>query len=132
MKLDNITFAISDIDKAVDFFEHVLGLKKDKVWDLPHIKTRLVELKGDDFVIKLMYDERRVARAKEMGEPQDYPLGYAHIVFEVDDINVAYRDLQSRNVSFKTGVIETPDGARRLFFYGPDNIEMEIVQHPKN
>ena len=79
-----------------------------------------------------MHDERRIARAKEMGDAPDYPLGYAHLVFKIDDIEVAYKDLQSRNVKFKTEIIETPDGARRAFFEGPDNIELEIVQHPES
>jgi catechol 2,3-dioxygenase-like lactoylglutathione lyase family enzyme len=77
-----------------------------------------------------MYDERRVKRAKEIGPPPEYPLGYAHMVFVVDDIEIAHKDLTSRGVRFKTGIIETPDGARRAFFVGPDEIELEIVQHP--
>ncbi len=47
MLFDNVTFAVSDIDYAVDFFIHKMGLKKDRVWDIPHIKTKLVEVKGD-------------------------------------------------------------------------------------
>lgn len=132
MKFDNVTFSVSDMDEALDFFIHKLGLKKTNVWDIPHIKTKLVEVSGDDFTIKLMHDEGRVARAKEMGDPPDYPLGYAHLVFKIDDIDVAYKDLVSRKVKFKTEIIETPDGAKRAFFQGPDNIELEIVQHPKS
>ena len=132
VNFDNVTFAVSDMDSALDFFIHTLGLKKDRVWDIPHIKTKLVEVKGEDFTIKLMHDERRVARAHEMGEPKDYPLGYAHMVFKVDDIEVAYKDLSARNVKFETEIIETPDGAKRAFFLGPDNIEFEIVQQPSD
>ncbi|MCD6216607.1 VOC family protein [bacterium] len=127
---DNVTFAVSNMDTALDFFIHKLGLKKDRVWDIPDIKTKLIEVKGDNFTIKLMHDERRIARAKEMGDAPDYPLGYAHMVFKVDDIDVTYTDLVSRNVKFKTEIIETPDGAKRAFFVGPDNIELEIVQYP--
>ena len=131
MSLDNVTFAVSNLNKALDFFTHVLGLTKGAVWDLPHIKTKLVEVSGDDFTIKLMHDERRVARAKELGKQQEYPLGYAHMVFEVEDIEVAVKDLTSRNVTFRTDIIDTPDGAKRAFFEGPDRIELEIVQKPK-
>lgn len=131
MSLDNVTFAISNLDEALDFFTTKLGLKKSRVWDVPHLKTKLVEVTGDNFTIKLMYDERRVKRAKELGPPPDYPLGYAHMVFKVDDINIAYKDLISRGVKFKTDIIETPDGAKRAFFLGPDGIELEIVQHPE-
>ncbi len=130
MKFDNVTFAVSDMDEALDFFIHKLGLKKTNVWDIPDIKTKLVEVSGDNFTIKLMHDERRIARAREMGDAPDYPLGYAHLVFKIDDIDEAYTDLVSRNVKFKTEIIETPDGAKRAFFEGPDNIELEIVQHP--
>jgi len=130
MSLDNITFAVSDLGDAVDFFTTKLGLKKSRVWDVPHLKTKLVEVVGDNFTIKLMYDERRVKRAKEFGLVPNYPLGYAHMVFAVDDIEVAYKDLTSRGVRFKTDIIETPDGSRRAFFLGPDNIELEIVQYP--
>ncbi|MBU1023824.1 VOC family protein [bacterium] len=132
VNFDNVTFAVSDIDSALDFFIHTLGLKKDRVWDIPHIKTKLVEVKGDDFTIKLMYDERRVARAHEIGKPKEYPLGFAHMVFKVNDIETAYKDLSSRNVKFVTEIIETPDGAKRAFFLGPDNIEFELVQHPSD
>jgi catechol 2,3-dioxygenase-like lactoylglutathione lyase family enzyme len=130
MSLDNVTFAVSNMDEALDFFIHMMGFKKDRVWDLPHIRTKLVEVKGDDFTIKLMCDERRVARAKEMGPPPDYPLGYAHVVFKVEDIEVAYKDLKSRKVRFKTEIIETPDGSKRAFFFGPENVEFEIIQYP--
>ena len=131
MKLDNVTFAISDLDEALDFFTHKLGLKKARVWDLPHLKSKLVEVDGENFTVKLMFDENRVKRAKEMKPTLDYPLGYAHMVFSVSDIDVAFKDLSARGVRFKTGIIDTPDGAKRAFFCGPDNIELEIVQHSK-
>jgi catechol 2,3-dioxygenase-like lactoylglutathione lyase family enzyme len=71
----------------------------------------------------------RVARADERmdGDASRHIFGYNHIGFEVEDIEVAFKELRERGHSFFMPPTDTPD-LRIAFFRGPEDIVIELVQ----
>jgi catechol 2,3-dioxygenase-like lactoylglutathione lyase family enzyme len=63
-------------------------------------------------------------------------VGSAHVCFEVDDIDTAYRELQERGAVFNAPPSEITEGglagSRWAFLRDPDGIQLEIWQSPKS
>jgi catechol 2,3-dioxygenase-like lactoylglutathione lyase family enzyme len=75
----------------------------------------------------------RVARADEKleGDASRTVFGYNHIGLEVEDIEVAFKDLRERGYSFFMPPTDIPD-LRIAFFRGPEDIVIELVQKKDN
>lgn len=62
-------------------------------------------------------------------------VGSAHVCFEVDDIDSAYRELQERGAVFNAPPSEITEGvlagSRWAYFRDPDNVQLEIWQSPR-
>ena len=71
----------------------------------------------------------RVAREDEepTGDTSRTRFGYDHIGLEVEDIDVAYRELKALGFSFFVEPRDIP-GLRIAFFKGPEEITIELVQ----
>ena len=57
--------------------------------------------------------------------------GYNHIGLEVEDIEVAFKDLSTQGHSFFMRPTDIPD-LRIAFFGGPEDIVIELVQRKDN
>lgn len=55
-------------------------------------------------------------------------LGIEHICFCVEDIDAAVADLKQRGAKFESGVTELRPGIHIAFFYGPDDVYIELLQ----
>lgn len=62
-------------------------------------------------------------------------VGSAHICFEVDDLDSAYRELQARGAVFNAPPNEITEGelagSRWAYLRDPDGIQLEIWQSPR-
>jgi catechol 2,3-dioxygenase-like lactoylglutathione lyase family enzyme len=60
--------------------------------------------------------------------------GCAHLALYVDDLEVAYRTLSARGVRFKSAPLDIPSGpmagGKAVYFYGPDDVTLELMQSP--
>jgi catechol 2,3-dioxygenase-like lactoylglutathione lyase family enzyme len=95
-KLYHITFPVSDIKRAVNFYENVLGLKKTGEW--PYYAN---------------FDIGGVQFGLESG-------GKLQIFLIVDDVDKAFRELKSKGVNFVTEPKDEHWGARTAAFVDPD------------
>lgn len=67
-------------------------------------------------------------RDPEMGKANQ--LGFRHIAFEVADIDAAVERLKSRGTELLSDVqTYEPTGKRMVYFYGPDNVLLELAQY---
>lgn len=122
MFLEHVNLTVSDLDRSVAFYRDLLGLRvrwQREAGDLPaaaHV--------GDDRHYIAMFQA-----APGGGRPTvDYEaVGLNHFGFVVDDLDAA-----------RTRLLElgaTPHGeadyepGRRLYFYDPDGIEVELIQY---
>lgn len=87
-KIAFATYAVTDVKRARDFYENILGLKPDSVWE------------GDGMAfIEYSFGEQVLAIG--MGAPNFVPgKNGATVALEVDDFDKTVADLRSKKVTF--------------------------------
>jgi predicted enzyme related to lactoylglutathione lyase len=101
-----------DIDRAVDFYENVLGLERSKQWgDLP-----AHEFETGNLTIA-------VVQMDALG--QEFSPHRAPIAFRVDDFEGAKAELESRGVSFQGDTIDS-GVCWQAIFQDPDGNVLDI------
>jgi len=106
-KVYHITFPVSDLKKAVAFYEKVLGLKKTREW--PNYAT--FDVGGIQFGLE--------------------PRGKLEIFLLVDDVDKAYQELKGKGVNFITEPKDQHWGARTAVFTDPDGNKFTIETFKK-
>lgn len=106
-KVYHITFPVSDLKRAIAFYENVLGLKKTGEW--PNYAT---------------FDVGGIQLGLE-------PKGKLEIFLLVDDIDKAYQDLKQKGVKFITEPKDKHWGARAATFVDPDGNSFTIETFKK-
>jgi catechol 2,3-dioxygenase-like lactoylglutathione lyase family enzyme len=138
---DHITFAVTDAEAAVEFFE-LLGFRKGHVatidggeparyMGIPDMKAQHItlDLEGADpsFQIQLLrFDPKPDAAAAERATRLQR-LGFNHLALRVDDIHAATAHLEAHGVKMLNDEMDYI--SRRLrFFEGPEKITLELVE----
>jgi catechol 2,3-dioxygenase-like lactoylglutathione lyase family enzyme len=106
-RVNHIILTVSDLKKAVYFYESILGLKKIKEW--PNIA--FFDVGGVRF-----------------GLAVDGKLGI-HLL--VDDVDKAYQRLRDKQVKFVSEPKDQPWGERQATFIDPDGNTFTIEQTKK-
>jgi predicted enzyme related to lactoylglutathione lyase len=108
----DVTLTVKDLQKAVDFYEKVLGLsKKYQFKDYAGFDCGGIEL-----------------GMKTWGEQEPSRKGEPTIGFFVDDVDAAYRTLCDKGVKFIQEPKEMPWGCRVATFVDPDGHELDLTQ----
>jgi catechol 2,3-dioxygenase-like lactoylglutathione lyase family enzyme len=107
-KVCHITFPVSDLRKAIAFYESILGLKKTGEW--PNYAT--FDVGGLQFGLE--------------------PSKRFEIFLLVDDVDKAYRDLNAQGVKFITEPKDQHWGARSATFMDPDGNKFTIETFKNN
>ncbi len=145
--VESVGFTVSDMDRAIDFYTHVLPFEKvsdNEVWgtDFEHLsgvfgaRVRIVDLKLGGETLELT----------EYLTPQGHPIPvdsrsndrwFQHIAIIVSDMEKAYQVLRSNKVRHAStapqilpAYITAAAGIRAFYFKDPDNHVLEILQFP--
>lgn len=110
--VDFIVVPTKDIDKALDFYENVLGLERSKQWG----SFPVHEFETGNLTIAVMQTD---AFGIEF-EAHQFP-----IEFRVDDYESARAELESRGVSFEGDPIDS-GVCHQAFFRDPDGNRLAI------
>jgi len=106
-KIENITFPVKDLKKAVSFYEKVLGLKKRDEW------SNYATFNIGDMMLGL--------------DPESK--GELGIFMRVADVDTEYRTLKEKGVQFVTEPKDQYWGGRTATFKDPDGNEFILVSH---
>ncbi|MGB0722173.1 MAG: lactoylglutathione lyase [Gammaproteobacteria bacterium] len=122
---------VGDLDRSIDFYNHVFGFVELRRGDYPKDKFTNV-------FMGLPAD----ADANERGGPmleltynygvEGYELGsgYGHIALEVDDMDALAERLRDYGGEFSWGPGKTPDGRKNMAFVkDPDGYAIELIQY---
>jgi catechol 2,3-dioxygenase-like lactoylglutathione lyase family enzyme len=110
--VDFVIVPTQDIDRAVDFYENVLGLERSKQWgDMP-----AHEFETGNLTIAVV---DLSAFGQEVG-PHKAPLA-----FQVDDVPAAKAELESRGVAFDGDIIDS-GVCHQAIFQDPDGNTLDI------
>jgi len=110
-RLNNITIPVSDLKKTVEFYEKVLGLKKESEWST--------------YVI---FDCGGVELAFEPGGSKGEKKGSPYIFLIVDDVDKEYEQLKEKGVKFKSEPKDQPWGGRVASLTDPDGNKICLLQ----
>ena len=92
MRLLHTMLRVGDLDRSIDFYQDVLGMKLLRRKDYPDGKFTLAFVgygdESDNTVIELTYNWG--TESYDLGE------GYGHIAIEVDDVYEAVDELRNR------------------------------------
>ncbi|NDJ61005.1 MAG: hypothetical protein GYB67_07760 [Chloroflexi bacterium] len=145
----HFSFTVSDIERAIDFYGGVLGMKlvhtqeqaneytaKLVGYENAHLKVAQLAIDG--------FDSPRSGHMLELVEyvnpdcaPTDTATcrpGSAHMAFQVDDIFAEYERMTALGVRFKSApnaiTAGINQGGYTCYFLDPDDITLEIMQAP--
>lgn len=121
-KMEHFGIMVSDMDRSVQWYTTVLGLKLRQRVNLSET-TELAFLTVGESEIELIYKKG----------PFSYPLDGVvnHLAFTVTDLDAIFAHLKEQKVTMisEAPVTATALGARIAFFRGPDGEKLELVEH---
>ena len=125
MFLEHVNLTVSDLDRSIAFYARLFGghvrWRRDATDDVPaaaHV--------GSDRQYVALFQ----ARAGSPRPTVDYAaVGLNHFGVVVDDLDAARARLESLGVSAHSEADYDP--GRRLYFYDPDGIEVELVEYER-
>ncbi|EKJ88013.1 VOC family protein [Leptospira meyeri] len=120
MKYLHTMIRVLDLDRALNFFVDILGLKVTRRNEHPEGKFTLVFLSTGDAEapeIELTYN---------WGQTDPYTVGrnFGHLAYEVDDIYLTCERIQKMGVQIN----RPPRDGRMAFVRSPDLISIELLQ----
>lgn len=114
---------VKDLERSVDFYTGVLGLREQRRKVLEKADATLVFLVDDagHHAIELTYNH----------DGRDYDLGnqFGHFALGVPDLEAARAELAGHGVEFSRGPYQVSAGGSMIaFIRDPDGIEIELIE----
>jgi len=116
---------VENLEKSVDFYGNVLGLKQISRSTSPRGST-LVFLQSE--VGGECLELCHYPKAGAVNVPADL----MHLAFEVEDLEAFGRDAAAKGYPWSDGPTQTDEGALFAFIDAPEGYEIEIMQKAKN
>lgn len=128
MKLDHIALRVSDMDRAIRFYEKVCGcvLKSRQRDEAHHEEFAFLDAEGQalELLAPLGEDGQPLAMAAEEPAPPYCP----HVAFGVTDLAETLMLLKRRKVAVLKGPMEIEGQVRWLYATDPDGNVIEFVK----
>jgi catechol 2,3-dioxygenase-like lactoylglutathione lyase family enzyme len=123
MLLEHVNITVSDLDRSIDFYRRLLGLEVRWRREPGSEQTPAAHV-GTDTQYIAMFQAAPGTRPA----PLDYSApGVNHFGFVVEDLDAARKRLAELGIT--PGDEQDYDPGRRLYFYDPDGIEVELVEY---
>lgn len=128
MQLEHANITVTDIDESLTFYNALFDFKERWRGDVPgeHQATvRAIHI-GDEHIYLALFEAERPGRAHA-----DYTAsGINHIGFVVDDIEPYRLRLEELGVQIHFEPTYSP--GKRIYFYDPDGVEIELVAYTRD
>ncbi|WP_393960010.1 VOC family protein [Priestia megaterium] len=121
LKFEHVGVQVKDIEESIEFYTQKVGL--ELIETLPHtdpsLKLAFLGLEGNVIV--------ELIQGYNSSLPNEGKVH--HFALAVDGIEGEFERLKSAGVSFvEENIVTLPNGARYLFFYGPDKEWIEYYE----
>ena len=140
---NHTSFTVSNLDRSIAFFRDILGFTATP--KLPRSRSVIQSITGvseSDVMIAYLHGPGHTLELiqylapSDRGEvrPRPCDVGFAHIAFNVEDIDAIVTLSSDHNV-FPIGQITTVDqgpnkGGKAVYLRDPDGITVELIQQP--
>lgn len=122
-KLLHTRMRVSDLDRTIQFYTHVLGLEVLERKTSPR-GSQLAFLKvpnSDELIELTSFPPSGPVRVQE---------DLVHLAFQVDNLDDTMAALQAKGVPVTDGPTRTASGSRFIFIDAPDGYEIELIERP--
>jgi lactoylglutathione lyase len=124
-KLLHTRYRVNDLERAVNFYQKVLGLEEVR---------RIKSPRGSELVFL------KASESEELIELCCYPAGgpvqvqpdLTHLAFQVDSLEEFGRHLGTLGIAYSDGPHLRPDGGGIAFIDAPEGYEIELIQMAKS
>tara|TARA_R100000008_G_scaffold18646_2_gene9480 strand:+ start:892 stop:1314 length:423 start_codon:yes stop_codon:yes gene_type:complete len=140
MKIRHTGIVVSDVDKALHFYNKLLGFKVvkdmweggnfiDKILGLSGVNVRTIKMDAGGSLIELLYFKSHPT-GQQLSSLAS--LGCTHIALTVDNLENCFNMLKEENTRFVSEPQISPDGnAKVAFCKDPDGTFIELVEELK-
>lgn len=126
MFLEHINLTVSDLDRSIDFYTHLLGFTVR--WRGETSDGKPAAHVGDDRCYLALFQARDPRNTLTPVAPKSYDLvGLNHFGFVVEDLEAAKQRLARFGITVTSE--QSYDPGRHVYFLDPDGIEVELVQY---
>lgn len=123
-KLLHTRYRVNDLDRTVQFYTEILGLKETRRHKTPR-GSQLVFLKAPESEELI-----EICQYPESG-PVQVQADLTHLAFEVESLEAFAKHLEKFGMSYSDGPMLKPDGSGFAFIDAPEGYEIELMQRGK-
>ncbi|MEZ5404609.1 MAG: VOC family protein [Verrucomicrobiia bacterium] len=117
-------YRVSDLEKTINFYRDVLGLKEVSRHESPR-GSKLVF-----FAVPNSEEQIEISYYPPSG-PVQVQADLTHLAFEVEDLNAFSKVLEKKGYPLSDGPTETSSGNLIAFIDAPEGYEIELIQRKK-
>ncbi|HEY2991057.1 MAG TPA: VOC family protein [Candidatus Binatia bacterium] len=128
-ELDHIVLNVSEIDRALDFYANVLGLKIERLDEFRAGKIGFPSARINEHTIIDLFPSKDKAESCESGKKAPANLNHFCLVVEKEDFSGIVDYLKGHGVAILNGPISrwgARGRAMSVYFHDPDDNEIEI------
>ncbi|MDW8801160.1 VOC family protein [Clostridium sp. A1-XYC3] len=123
-KIHHVAIICSDYQKSKDFYVNILGLK---------IISETYREERKSYKLNLLIGKEEEIELFSFPNPPKRPSypearGLRHLAFEVDDIEIIVKELNSKEIDTEPIRKDEITGKRFTFFNDPDNLPIELYE----
>lgn len=128
-ELDHIVLNVKDIDRTLDFYTEILGLKGERIQEFKDGKVGFPSVRINEHTLIDLNPVRANTQPPPAGEKAEGNLNHFCLVVEKEDFSGIVDYLRERNVSIRQGPISrwgARGRATSVYFLDPEGNEIEI------
>lgn len=125
MKFDHVTITVANMQRSVEFYRDLLGLKVLGKLENKEESSLFVYLDTGNGVLEL-FEFQKEGRPVEASPNEDH--GLKHIGFRVDSVDEVISRLRERDVKITLEPLDANGGVRIAFFEDPDGVLLEVIE----
>jgi catechol 2,3-dioxygenase-like lactoylglutathione lyase family enzyme len=123
-KIDHVSINVIDINKSIDFYTRILGLKQLQTVDCGDFDITYIGLPDGSRLELFDYHGKNPSNLRDESEA-----GLRHIAFQVEDVALHEKHLRAEGVEISLPTCELPNlGARVLLFLDPNGVTLEFCE----
>lgn len=115
IKINHLAIVVEDIENSLGFWRDALGLRMGEIKNVPQEEVNIAFLEVGESHIELVQPVTETSGiAKYLAKKG---AGLHHVCFEVDDIDVALAQMQSKGIELINETARKRDGRRYAFIH---------------
>nr|WP_074440452.1 VOC family protein [Fictibacillus enclensis] len=128
MKIDHTGIAVRRIDEAIEFYTVMLGgkLLHRYTSEKPGVETHIAVIEMENQIIELLEPTSKTSPIERFIRQKGK--GVHHIAYQVDNLEEAIKDYESKGITFLKETYRINPYGRRLIYINPVHTQGTIIE----